>query len=312
MKEEKWLFCMMLFKLLLLSLFVTVVVESERQLLHHNRRQFFSSSAPSLLSSTPSLPSGGYRVVSYNVYFNGRIVEGLDSWSFKDLGYGYAKDSVNVFFTGKKIPRCIELVFSSLERWVVFQRFYGCLLSGCEDIRCIWKLLSSLGWPICKRFCWRFLCGKKSTRCIRLIIQDIRRRVCKRFYGHFLRWKEGSGRISLIISTVRQWLCKGFVGHLLQGRKNTQRLNRGFVAWEAHADLNTLFQKNNFSLVFFCTKILLKIKKHFSKISRRFSSHDKTEIVISDHLTSSLMTRFWYDSIGHLLSPTSHADNIIS
>ncbi|CAF3868031.1 unnamed protein product [Adineta steineri] len=75
---------------------ITAVIQSKSEQQHHHRRQLFGS-------STSRIPTTGYRVDSYNVYFNGQLVEGLSASSFKDLGYGYAKDIMHVFFMGKQI-----------------------------------------------------------------------------------------------------------------------------------------------------------------------------------------------------------------
>ncbi|CAF4049522.1 unnamed protein product, partial [Adineta steineri] len=75
---------------------ITAVIQSKSEQQHHHRRQLFGS-------STSRIPTTGYRVDSYKVYFNGQLVEGLSASSFKDLGYGYAKDIMHVFFMGKQI-----------------------------------------------------------------------------------------------------------------------------------------------------------------------------------------------------------------
>ncbi|CAF1134774.1 unnamed protein product [Adineta steineri] len=75
---------------------ITAVIQSKSEQQHHHRRQLFGS-------STSRIPTSGYRVDSYKVYFNGQLVEGLSASSFKDLGYGYGKDIMHVFFMGKQI-----------------------------------------------------------------------------------------------------------------------------------------------------------------------------------------------------------------
>ena len=43
----------------------------------------------------------GYEVIGTKVYYNGQIVSGASSHTFKDLGFGYAKDSKKVYYCGK-------------------------------------------------------------------------------------------------------------------------------------------------------------------------------------------------------------------
>ena len=45
----------------------------------------------------------GYEVIGTKVYFNGVIVSNASVHSFKDLGWGYAKDSNRVYYNGKKL-----------------------------------------------------------------------------------------------------------------------------------------------------------------------------------------------------------------
>ena len=45
----------------------------------------------------------GYEVVANKVYYNGVLVSNALAHSFKDLGYGYAKDSKKVYYCGKKL-----------------------------------------------------------------------------------------------------------------------------------------------------------------------------------------------------------------
>lgn len=40
---------------------------------------------------------------SFNVYWRGRKVDGVNATSFQDLGYGYGKDSFNVYWRGRKM-----------------------------------------------------------------------------------------------------------------------------------------------------------------------------------------------------------------
>ena len=45
----------------------------------------------------------GYEIVGTKVYYNGVIVSNAYAHSFKDLGWGYAKDSASVYYCGKKL-----------------------------------------------------------------------------------------------------------------------------------------------------------------------------------------------------------------
>ena len=45
----------------------------------------------------------GYEIVGTKVYYNGVIVSNAYAHSFKDLGWGYAKDSARVYYCGKKL-----------------------------------------------------------------------------------------------------------------------------------------------------------------------------------------------------------------
>ena len=45
----------------------------------------------------------GYEIVGNKVYYNGVLVSNASAHSFKDLGWGYAKDSSRVYYCGKKI-----------------------------------------------------------------------------------------------------------------------------------------------------------------------------------------------------------------
>ena len=45
----------------------------------------------------------GYEIVADKVYYNGVLVSNASAHSFKDLGYGYAKDSKKVYYCGKKL-----------------------------------------------------------------------------------------------------------------------------------------------------------------------------------------------------------------
>ncbi len=45
----------------------------------------------------------GYEIIGSKVYFNGTIVSNASVHSFKDLGWGYAKDNNRVYYNGKKL-----------------------------------------------------------------------------------------------------------------------------------------------------------------------------------------------------------------
>jgi hypothetical protein len=45
----------------------------------------------------------GYEIVGTKVYYNGVLVSNASAHSFKDLGWGYAKDSARVYYCGKKL-----------------------------------------------------------------------------------------------------------------------------------------------------------------------------------------------------------------
>lgn len=45
----------------------------------------------------------GYEIVGNKVYYNGVLVSNAYAHSFKDLGWGYAKDSARVYYCGKKL-----------------------------------------------------------------------------------------------------------------------------------------------------------------------------------------------------------------
>lgn len=48
---------------------------------------------------------GGYAKDSFRVYYRGKRVEGASTFSFKYLGDGYAEDSFHTYYRGKKLPR---------------------------------------------------------------------------------------------------------------------------------------------------------------------------------------------------------------
>ena len=45
----------------------------------------------------------GYEIIGNKVYYNGVLVNNAYAHSFKDLGWGYAKDSARVYYCGKKL-----------------------------------------------------------------------------------------------------------------------------------------------------------------------------------------------------------------
>lgn len=45
----------------------------------------------------------GYEIIGSKVYFNGTFISNASAHSFKDLGWGYAKDSRRVYYNGKKL-----------------------------------------------------------------------------------------------------------------------------------------------------------------------------------------------------------------
>ena len=45
----------------------------------------------------------GYIKTSHNVLYHGRVLAGASASSFVDLGWGYAKDSFNAYYKGRKI-----------------------------------------------------------------------------------------------------------------------------------------------------------------------------------------------------------------
>ena len=45
----------------------------------------------------------GYEIIGSKVYFNGTVVSNASAHSFKDLGWGYAKDNYRVYYNGKKL-----------------------------------------------------------------------------------------------------------------------------------------------------------------------------------------------------------------
>ena len=45
----------------------------------------------------------GYEIVGNKVYYNGVLVSNASAHSFKDLGWGYAKDGSRVYYCGKKL-----------------------------------------------------------------------------------------------------------------------------------------------------------------------------------------------------------------
>ena len=45
----------------------------------------------------------GYEIVGTKVYYNGVLVANASAHSFKDLGWGYAKDNSRVYYCGKKL-----------------------------------------------------------------------------------------------------------------------------------------------------------------------------------------------------------------
>ena len=48
-------------------------------------------------------PERGYEIVGNKVYYNGVLVSNASAHSFKDLGWGYAKDSSRAYYCGRKI-----------------------------------------------------------------------------------------------------------------------------------------------------------------------------------------------------------------
>lgn len=48
-------------------------------------------------------PERGYEIVGNKVYYNGVLVSNASPHSFKDLGWGYAKDSSRAYYCGRKI-----------------------------------------------------------------------------------------------------------------------------------------------------------------------------------------------------------------
>lgn len=50
----------------------------------------------------------GYEIVGTNVYFDGHPMNDVSYSSFRDLGWGYAKDKFKVYFAGKKIDATVH------------------------------------------------------------------------------------------------------------------------------------------------------------------------------------------------------------
>ena len=59
-------------------------------------------------------PDFGYSRDPWNVYYNGRLIDGVSSTSFRLLGDGYAKDPWNVYFMGRRIEVASPLSFEPL------------------------------------------------------------------------------------------------------------------------------------------------------------------------------------------------------
>lgn len=56
-----------------------------------------------------------YVISSFDVYFDGRKVDGAFASSFKDMGNGYGKDSFSVYYYGEKLPGSNSNTFKILE-----------------------------------------------------------------------------------------------------------------------------------------------------------------------------------------------------
>lgn len=57
----------------------------------------------------------GYVITGNAVLFNGRVVSGARASSFKDLGWGYGKDSFDVYYCGEKISGASSSSFKVLK-----------------------------------------------------------------------------------------------------------------------------------------------------------------------------------------------------
>ena len=56
----------------------------------------------------------GYMVAGLNVYYRGRKVNGAYASTFKELGYGYGKDSFNAYYRGEKVQQAYASSFETL------------------------------------------------------------------------------------------------------------------------------------------------------------------------------------------------------
>lgn len=75
-----------------------------------------------------------YMTDNFNVYFDGRKVQGASANSFKDLGYGYGKDAFNAYYYGEKIAQSSGSSFELLRDGYshdAFRAFYqGRVING--------------------------------------------------------------------------------------------------------------------------------------------------------------------------------------
>lgn len=78
-----------------------------------------------------------YVIGNYDVFFDGRKVEGASASSFKILKYGYAKDAWSVYYRGAKIKGASESSFKVLgdgyakDTWNVYYR--GAKIKGASE-----------------------------------------------------------------------------------------------------------------------------------------------------------------------------------
>lgn len=71
----------------------------------HNHNDYYDNSRPY---------HAEYMITNFDVYFDGRRVEHATASSFKDLGYGYGKDSFRVYYFGQHIQSASASSFKLL------------------------------------------------------------------------------------------------------------------------------------------------------------------------------------------------------
>lgn len=73
---------------------------------------------PPVIHAPGSRPDGngrGYKIVGHSVFYDGHPIKSVHAQSFKDLGWGYAKDSFKIYYCGRELRVLMDSSFRVLD-----------------------------------------------------------------------------------------------------------------------------------------------------------------------------------------------------